>query len=370
MNKDKIKNKAGEVWKRGDLFFAANFSIKEQTFFIKRLAFLIKAEVPIMECLCILRDQGGKKNYVKVLEQIIDDIANGRSLSKSFAKFPRLFNNFAVHIIRVGESTGTLNETLAYLADELKKKRMLKQKLIGAFIYPAIITAAMLGITVFLMVYLFPKIMPIFASMKVDLPLSTRMVIAASGFLGKWWFWCLVAIAVVSSSFALALRKLPRFHFLFDRACLALPVIGGIIQNYNVSNGSRTLGLLLKSGISLSDAIPITAETTENLAYRKEWEDLVAVVHRGENISARLLTRKKFFPDIFSHMIAVGEKSGSLSETFAYLSDLYEGEVEDLTKNISTMIEPALMVVMGLLVGFIAISIITPIYSITQNLHG
>ena len=346
------------------------FSTKEQAFFIKRLAFLIKAGVPILECLHILKEQAGKKNYAKILEKIIDDIANGKPLSKSFAKFPRLFNNFAVSIIKVGESTGMLNETLSYLADELKKKQMLKKKVVGAFMYPAIISVATIGITVFLMVYLFPKIMPVFVSMKVDLPMSTRMVIAMSAFFQVWWFLCVAVVFLFVFVFTVSLKKFPKFHLKFDKACLKIPVVGPIIGYYNVSNGSRTLGLLLRAGISLSEALPITADTTANTVYQKEWNDLVAVVSRGEKISTQLLKRQKYFPDIFSHMIAVGEKSGSLAETFVYLSDLYESEVEDFTKNISTAVEPVLMVIMGIIVGFIAISIISPIYSITQNLHA
>lgn len=353
-----------------DRFVGSRLSLKDQTHFIKRFAFLIKAGIPIMDCLSILRDQAVSKSHARVLEKIIDDTANGRALSKSFAKFPHLFNNFAVYIIKVGESTGMLNENLSYLADELKKKHALKRKVVGAFIYPAIITAATLGITIFLMVYLFPKLMPVFTSLHVQLPLPTRIIIALSAFLSKWWIWCILGLALVIVGIAAALRQSERFRFLFDRACLRLPVIGTVIRYYNVANSSRTLGLLLKSGVPFSEALPITAETTSNLIYKKEWNDLTAVAVRGEEISTRLRTRQMYFPDIFAHLIAVGEKSGTLSDTFVYLSEMYDNEVDDFTKNLSTLIEPVLMVFMGVIIGFVAVSIIAPIYSITQNLHA
>lgn len=365
------KNNTREFFRKlSDSLSSPRLSLKEQTHFIKRFAFLIKAGIPVIECLHILRDQAGSKSHARVIEKIIDDTANGRALSKSFAKFPNLFNSFAVYIIKVGESTGMLNENLSYLADELKKKHALKRKVVGAFVYPAIITLATLGITVFLMVYLFPKLMPVFASLHVELPLPTRIIIALSTFLSTYWLWCILSIITLVVVFLAALKNSTRLHFLFDRMCLKLPLIGTVIRQYNVANGSRTLGLLLKSGVPIPEALPITAETTANLVYKKEWDDLTEVVIRGEEISSRLRTRQAYFPDIFSHLIAVGEKSGALSDTLTYLSEMYDNEVDDFTKNLSTIIEPVLMIFMGVVIGFVAISIIAPIYSITQNLHA
>ncbi len=351
-------------------FSSSSFSVKEQTHFIKRFSFLIRAGVPVSECLLILRQQAVSRGHALVLDKIIEDISNGRSLSKSFAKFPKYFNNFAVYIIKVGESTGMLDQTLSYLADELKKKQALRRKVVGAFIYPAIITVATLGITVFLMVYLFPKIMPIFTSLNIKLPLSTRIVIILSTFFQKWWLAVFALIALFIVAVKIILDKNLKFHYIFDRTILRVPAIGNVVKHYNIANGSRTLGLLLKSGITIRDALPITAETTTNLVYKKQWSALAEVVNRGEPLAATLLKMNALFPDIFGHMISVGEKSGTLSDTLVYLSELYETEVDEFTKNLSTVIEPVLMVAMGLIVGFIAISIITPIYSITQNLHG
>jgi type IV pilus assembly protein PilC len=349
---------------------APRLTLKEQTHFIKRFAFLIQAGIPIIECLHILRDQAGHKSHVRMLEKIIDDTADGRALSKSFSKFPHLFNAFAVYIIKVGESTGTLGQNLSYLADELKKKHALKQKVIGAFMYPAIITLATFGITIFLMTYLFPKLLPVFASLHAALPFSTRAIISLSAFLSQWWLWCIFGLILVEILFLFALKKSNRFRFLFDHACLRLPIIGKVMQSYNIAGASRTLGLLLKSGVPFSEALPITAETTTNSVYKKEWNNFTEAVVRGENVSIGMRARKKYFPDIFTHLVAVGEKSGTLAETFVYLSEMYDNEVDDFTKNLSTLIEPVLMIFMGIVVGFVAISIISPIYSITQNLHG
>ena len=351
-------------------FGGARFSIKDQVFFAKRLSFLIDAGVSLSEALHIMREQASGRAQTRMLSQVVDDVMSGQSLSRTFAKFPKVFSEFTVSIVKIGESSGTLSNSLSYLADELKKKQMLRRKLVSAFVYPAVISVATLGITAFLMLYLFPKIMPIFISLHTKLPLTTRIVMGASVFLQHWGLAALAAFVLLMVVFLMVVKRVSSFHRMMDRLVLALPIVGSVIQYYNVANTSRTLGLLLKSGIKLSEATVITAETTRNLVYRREFLALSQVINRGERMSAYVNKSKAEFPTIFGHMLAVGERSGSLSETLIYLAELYEHEVDEFTKNISTLIEPALMVVMGLVVGFIAVSIITPIYGITQNLHG
>lgn len=349
---------------------ASKFSLKQQTFFAKRLAFLINAGVPVLESLYILRDQTGTLGHSHILDQIIDDSANGQALSKSFAKFPKIFSQFAIHIIKVGESSGTLSQNLEYLSEELKQRQLLRRKVVSAFIYPVLITVATFGITGFLMLYLFPKIMPIFTSLHMELPLSTRVVIFLSTFFHNWGLALIAVVSVVTVAGIYAVRTSERVHYLFDSLMLRVPVIGRMLKYYNVANASRTLGLLLSSGTRLSEALHVTAETTPNLVYREYYQSLGGVVNRGEKLSVFLLKHQDHFPDVFSHMVAVGERSGTLSDTLVYLSEMYDAEVDDFTKNLSTLVEPALMIFMGIMVGFIAISIITPIYGITQNLHG
>ncbi len=345
-------------------------NLSAKTSFAKRLSFLIDASVPVVEALHILREQAKGKAQKELLSQMVSDVSSGQSLAKSFSKFPSLFDDFAIHIIRVGESSGTLTQSLAYLASELKKREALKKKVIGAFIYPAVLSAATVGIIVFLMVYLFPKIMPIFQSLHSTLPLSTKIVIALSSFLQQWGLLLLGVLIVLIIAYFVTMKRSPRMRYLRDDVIIGLPVVGQVIVYYNCANACRTLGLLLKSGVRLSEALPITADTTRNLAYRRQYHQLGEAVVRGEAISVLLHANSRYFPEMLAHMVAVGERSGSLSDTLVYLSDMYDAEVDDFTKNISTLIEPALMVFMGVVIGFIAISIITPIYGITQNLHG
>ena len=212
--------------------------------------------------------------------------------------------------------------------------------------------------------------MPVFMSLHIKLPLSTRMVIFLSTFITNHGMAIIATLLSLIIIFVILLKKSTLFHFYFDKLMMKIPLIGNIIRAYNLSNSTRTMGLLLKSGIVISEALPIAEKTTTNLVYKKEFRNLTETVNRGDRISTYLNTRRSLFPNVLSQIISVGERSGNLSNSLIYLSELYETEVDDFTKNISSLIEPAMMIVMGVLVGFIAISIITPIYSITQNLHG
>lgn len=343
------------------------FSLQDQILFAKRLAILMKSGVPIVEAFQILIKQTKSPAVKKILEQIVKDLENGQYLSHSLARFHKVFGEFAINIIQVGEVSGTLHENLNHLAEELKKKQTLKRKIISALIYPAIIVVATFGIIMMLTIFLFPKILPIFASVKAGLPMSTKILIWISNLLihyGVFIFTGLVIVVMVG----FFLMKLSSVRILTDRLLLRLPVFGGLIQSYQMANFTRTLGILLKSDVAIVRATNIVAKTTKNLAYQREFFILAENLTKGEKISTHLERNLKLFPSMLAQMISVGEYTGNLSATLTYLADVYEDEVDEVTKNLSTILEPALMLIIGLMVGFIAVSIITPIYGITQHL--
>ncbi len=349
--------------------YARKLSIKDQTFFVKRLSFLIKAGIPLLESLHIITEQTKSRNYSRILETITDDVASGQTLSRSLGKFKKSFGEFSINIIAFGETSGILSENLEYLADELKKRQALRRKVVGSMIYPAVVTLATIAITSFLILFLFPKIIPVFSSLHGTLPLSTRMLIALSNFLKSYGLYLLAALFIIAVGTIVAMEKSLKFRYQFDKFLLKIPGIGNAVKNYNLANSTRTLGLLLKSGITASEAFPITAKTSQNLVYKEGFEKMSLSIDRGERLSAYINKRSDIFPDVISQIISVGERSGNLSNSLVYLSEMYEAEVDEFTKNLSNLIEPVLMIFMGIIVGFIAISIITPIYSITQYLQ-
>lgn len=351
-------------------FGKERFSVKDQTMFAKRMSFLVNAGVPLIECLSLIRNQTKSKTKSELYAQVIDDVNNGLFLSTSLSRRGNLFGEFAVNLIRVGEESGILSQNLAYLADELDKKEALRRKVVGALVYPAVITVATLGITGVLTMYIFPKILPVFSSLHVALPLSTRILIAVSEFMHRYGLWFFIGLVVLVAGFIQVRRKIPRVRYWSHGAVLKLPLFGPMMKSYNLANFCRTFGLLLRSGVQVTDSLEMTTETTSNLVFKEAYKDIHHSVLVGLPISVALTKHNELFPDLLTHMVAIGETTGNLSDALNYLSEMYEGEVEEMTKNLSSAIEPVLMVIMGILVGFIAVSIITPIYSITQNLHG
>ncbi len=344
------------------------FSIKDQVLFAKRLSFLVNAGVPILESLHILCEQSHRRSMRVVFEKLIADVANGMTLAGSLAKHKNVFGEFAINIIRVGEATGTLGKNLNYLADELKKKSDLRRKVIGSLIYPVLITVATILLTALLTVFIFPKILPIFSSLNVTLPLSTRVLIVVSKFLQDYGLILAGVIVVLAIVLVILHKKVTPFRAVTDRILLHLPIVGQIAENYNMTNFSRTFGILLKSGVPVMEALHVVAEATRNLFYRAQYVHMVERVRQGEQVSQFLIEHPKRFPHVLAHLIAVGEKTGKLSDTLVYLSDFYEAEVDDRTKNLSTIIEPVLMIFLGVVVGFVAVSVIVPIYEITSSL--
>ena len=343
-------------------------SAKEQTHFAKRLSFLVQGGVPLLESLRLVRKQTKSKSKQKMFDTVIDDVSNGQFLSTSLARFKHVFGDFAINIIRIGETSGILSKNLNYLAEELKKKQILRQKVLGSLIYPIFITVATLGITGLLTIYIFPKIMPIFTSLRVTLPLTTRILISVSNFLIHFGIYLLLFIVIVGIIFTIFRIKIERFRYGIDWCLIKLPFIGKMMTGYNMTNFTRTMGLLLKSGVPVVEAVTITADTTTNRLYRKELYIIAENVTRGEQIS-KYLEDRIHFPDLLSNMLSIGEETGNLPDTLIYLSEMYEHDLDEMTKGLSSSIEPVLMVVMGLIVGLIAVSVITPIYEITQHLQ-
>jgi type IV pilus assembly protein PilC len=360
-------DKRGPGESKKNLFL--RFSIKEQVFFAKRLSFLINASVPILDSLHILQRQAKSKPKMQMYDRIIEDVANGQFLAVSLGRFNKVFGSFAINIIHTGETSGTLDESLDYLAEELEKKQKLRRKVFGALIYPALIITATLGIVGMLTIYVFPKILPIFASLDFELPITTKILIWLTDFLTAWGLWIGGGLLLLTILVAWLVSVKEDAHYVWDRVVLKVPLLGKIALSYQVANLTRTLGLLLKTDAGVVDSFSIAAGTTNNIAYHRALKTISDNIIKGESISDQLLKRPDLFPDIVAQMIAIGERTGKLSDTFLYLSDLYEAEVDELTKNLSSAIEPLLMIFMGVIVGFIAVSIITPIYEVTQNLN-
>lgn len=342
--------------------------LTERILFAKHLSMMVKSGMTEIESLKLIRRQIKSGEFCKVLDAVIRGVENGQFLSESLYPFRAYFGGeLFVNIIKLGEMSGTLSDNLEYLAREMEKNRELSSKVRSALIYPAIVFLATLGVIGTLVFFILPKILPIFASLNISLPLTTRVLVAATSFLINDYLWILLGIAAVVALFAL-LKRMPRFNYLLDRLILRLPLIGSIALGYNMSTLARTLALLLKSGTKIVEAMEITARVMPNLVYRKALQGAAEEINRGGSMHKSFASQSSIIPLTAVHMIEVGEHTGNLDDNLLYLSEFYEKEVDSTVRSLSSVLEPAMLVVMGLLVGFVAIAIITPIYEVTQTL--
>src|SRR3989344_3916895 len=344
-------------------------SVKDQAVFAKRLSFLIKAGVPILDGIRMLNKQTRAGSKKRILEQVLSDVAQGQLLSASFAKSQKVFGEFGISMIKVGEEGGILDENLSYLAEELRKSHRLRKKIKGALAYPAFVTVATIGITGFISAFIFPKILPIFANFGAELPITTKALIVVSTFLLHYGLALLAGLFILAIFLYGVYLKTGTFRMTVDRVVLSMPIFGKMVKDYQMASFCRTFGLLLKSQLDVVKATQITANTLSNHIYKREVMALSASITKGKNISEHIGQNPYLFPEMVLQTLSVGESTGHLSDSLLYLSDYYENEVEETTRNLSSTLEPALMVVMGVVVGFVALAVITPIYQITQNIH-
>jgi len=328
---------------------------------------MVRSGMQILQSLEILKAQTKSRTFQKIIDQIIFDLKNGHYLADGLARYQNIFGDFFINLVRVGETSGTLSENLKYLSEELRKRDELQKKIRGAMAYPMVIFVSTIGITSVMIFIIFPKILPVLTSLNVELPLVTRVFIAISQFMTKYGY--LVGLGIVGLAVGFwAILKIPRVKFIWHQTILSTPLVGDMSRSINVISFSRTIGLLLKAGIKIVEALEITANTLSSLVYKREILRVAEGVRRGDPMSKQFVQNSKLFPPIFSQMVIVGENTGKLDESILFLADFYESELDESTKSLSTFIEPIMLLIMGAIVAFVALAIITPIYAITQTL--
>ena len=341
--------------------------LSEKILFARHLSIMIRTGMPLLDSLRLFLKQTKSGSFAYVLKQVIANVENGQFLAMSLGQFQRLFGDLFINIVRIGETGGVLSENLEHLSIELKKRQILHQKIRSALIYPAIVLIAMTVVISILIFFVLPKIIPIFTSLNVELPLTTKILIALATFLLNYWMFVAVGIVAFLIIFSLLLRVYA-FRYACHRFLLVMPLVGTISRKAAMSDLARTLGLLLKSGVKIVEAINVTSNSITNLVYKKSFSQAAEAMKKGDSLNAFLKTREDIFPSALTQMIEVGESTGTLENNLFYLANFYEEEVDEATSNLSSTLEPILLLVMGVIVGFVAISIITPIYKITQPL--
>ncbi|MDP3958182.1 MAG: type II secretion system F family protein [bacterium] len=342
-------------------------SLHEKIVFARNLAAMVAAGLPISRGIEVLEKQTTNGKFKKVLSAVGKTIKDGGSLSDGLKKYPSVFPPLMVAMVHAGEESGGLAPALREAGVHLEKHYALVKKVRGAMIYPAIIICAIVVIGALMLIYVVPTLTATFKELKVELPASTKLIIFISDLLTDYTIPALLGIAAIGGAFFLALRT-PRGKRALDLAILKLPLIGNLAKEVNSARTARTLSSLLTAGVSVTDALAITKDVLQNSYYKEALESAGAHVQKGGAISDMFKSHEALFPVMVGEMAEVGEETGKLSEMLVDIASFYEGEVEAATKDLSIIIEPVLMVVIGAAVGFFAISMISPTYSLLNNI--
>jgi len=337
----------------------------EKIFFAENFKVMVRAGLSISEALETLAMQTKSKKFSAILTDIKDGVMEGDTLASMLAKYPKVFPEYFVNMIQIGELSGNLENNLEQLSNQMKKDHDITSKVKGAMIYPAVIVVATVGIGIMMFVYVIPNVLSIFDEMNIELPLATKIIIAISKFVNYHGILLILIVSAIIVGFTVFSRTAQGkkiIHF----SLLKLWIVGPIIKKINLARFCRTISSLLKTDIPVIEGFKITGTVLGNIYYKEACLLVSEELSRGVSINASLLKFPKLYPPIVTQMVMVGEKSGTLDTLLSELANFYENEVSDITKNLSSIIEPILIVFLGGVVGLIAFAVISPIYSMSQ----
>lgn len=348
-----------------DRFFSV--PIRDKMVLIRNLSIMISSGVTISRALKNITEQTRNKKLAKILERAREDLQTGTSLSNAFSKYPGVFNELLVNMIRVGETAGNLEEVLTILATQLEKDYELKSRVKGAMIYPAVILIAMVGIGALMMIYVVPQVTKVLEDLGSELPYSTQMIISISDTLRNHYILVIAGMAFLIAGGKLFLtlnigRKTMGMFLIY------IPFIKNIVIKLNCARFSRIYSSLLKSGVPVVEALQILSRTLTNFYYSQAMIRTSENIQKGVNLSKLIAQENKIFPALVSQMIEVGEETGKTEAVLLKLAEFYEEEINQLTKNMSSIVEPVLMIIIGSAVGFFAVSILQPMYSVLEDI--
>ncbi len=345
--------------------FRLHIGLIEKIVLVKNLHVMLKAGMPIDEAFNFLHQQSTRHATKKITAQIMKQLSAGNSLSSALGAFPSTFSPFFINMIYVGEKSGTLDINLEHLGSELEHSLELRRKVRGAALYPLIILVSTVILGGLMIRWVLPQLIRVFKSIDIPLPTSTRIFLQGAELLQNYSFMIVVVVVSAVLLFRLILRQRPMLHAKWIRLLLKIPLIGTVLASYNLAQVTRTLGILLRAGIPLTDALDITALATDNIYYKLELIRSKQMVSQGLGLGESL-ARQKAVP-LVAQLISIGERSGNLDVNLLYLSDFYNNRIDYLTKDLPTVLEPILLLTVGLMVGFVAISILSPIYEFTAS---
>lgn len=342
--------------------FRRKVSLTDKMFFAQYLALMLRSGIPLTRGLDFLIAQMSNLRMKEVAASLSRDITSGMSISQSFAKYPDVFDDLFVNMIAAGETAGNLEEVLNVAAEEARKAAELRSKVIGAMIYPVIITGLMIAVSLFIVFFVFPRIIKVYESLQVDVPLLTHIFIMSVQFLTSNIHF-LIGAFLLLGIMMMVFMSLPKGKRALHWLWLRVPVAQTLVRKINVVQFTRTLGALLKSGIAIPQALEITSRTFQNSFYRASVAEMAVGIRQGKRLSELISRYPSLYPPAVGQMVGVGEETGRLTEILRQLAEFYEQEVDMMVNNLAKIIEPILMLVIGGGVGLIAVATVQLIFA-------
>jgi type IV pilus assembly protein PilC len=341
---------------------------KELMHFSRQLAVFVRAGIPILEGLSVIHEEASNKVLSEVLEDMQDALRSGATFAEAAAEHPEAFPNFYVSVLRSAEMTGSLDTVLDQLADYIDRDIEARSKIVSALVYPAIVLVMAVVTSVVLTVFVLPRFETFFDSLDAELPLATQILLSISEFLGNWGVWIALGVAVAVGLFLLYIRT-RRGRAMYDRMLLRVPGLGGIIRHAILERFCRVLSSMVSAGVPLPDALIVTSEVTNNTVYRKGVLQARDAMLRGEGL-ATPLSETGLFPGAARQMFRVGEDTGTLDTQLMTAAQYYDRELDFKIKRFTSLFEPAVIVFMGVVVGFVAIAMVSAMYGIFNQTEG
>lgn len=348
-----------------NLDFLNRVKTKDIVIFSRQFSVLISANVSMVQALKILIEQTVNMTLKMAISEAADEVDAGSALSDALGKRPKIFSNFYVSVVKSGETSGKLDESLSYLADEMEKDYDMMSKIKGAMIYPIFVFCSLITVGVLMMILVVPKLTAILTESGAELPITTKILIGTSGFMQKHWWLLAVIVAVSIISFKWYVKR-PKGKRQFDYIKLKLPVFGHLFQLIYLVRFTRSMNTLIVGGVTIDNSLKVAAEVVGNKIYQELIEETIKEVEDGNSISS-VFVKSKTIPKMVSQMLNVGEKTGKIDIILEKITNFYSREISNIVANLMTLMEPLIMVVMGVAVGIMVAAVILPMYNLASS---
>ena len=341
-------------------------SNKDRITFTRQLATLIGAGLPLAASLRTVAEQTQGKGMKIIVEEILTSVESGKTLHESFSRYPDVFNGVYLALIQAGETSGTLDLALKRLADQEEKDAAMMSKIRGALVYPAIILVVIIAVLAFMMIMVVPHVKDLYTDMNQDLPTLTKILTAISDFFGNFWWLVIMVVGGIVAGVVYAVKHTPTGRKVMDTFKISVPIFGGLFRKLYVSRFARTCEMMLATGVPMLDSVRISISAVNNVVVEEEYDKAIDIIKGGKPLSEAFRDREYMLP-LVPQMASIGEESGKIDEMLGKAAQVYETELDEQINNISTMIEPILMVIMAALIGVVVGGTLLPIYSLVNN---